>query len=168
MEIFKTFGLDWYLAIAQIVNFVIIFLILKRFLYKPLFNVLKKREDLVKETVEKAEESAKALENAEKQEKEILTKAQISATQIISDAKEQAVQIIKDAELATKKQTQTMLTEAKEQIEQETNQAQAQLNKYVAKLSIDLLKKSLTNVFTEKEQNEIIEKAVREIQKRPN
>jgi F0F1-type ATP synthase membrane subunit b/b' len=61
-----------------------------------------------------------------------------------------------------------MLQDAKVQIEQDTAAAQAQLNKYVAKLSVELLKKSLANVFTDKEQSEIIEKAVKEIQKRPN
>lgn len=168
MEIFETFGLDWYLAIAQIVNFVVIFFILKRFLYKPLFNLIKKREDLVKETVEKSQASEEALATAEKQEKEIIKKAQVAAKQMIADAKEQAVQIVKDAEVAAKKQTDTMVKEAKVQIEQETEQAQAQLNKYVSKLSIDLLKKSLSNVFTEKEQSEILERALKEMQKRPN
>ncbi len=168
MEIFKTFGLDWYLVAAQIVNFLVILYILKRFLYKPLFRVLKKREDLVKESVVKAEESTKALEKAQAAEKEILKKAQVAASQIINDAKEQSTEMIKQAEEKTKEQTEKMLKDAKVQIEQETIQAQNQLNKYVTQLSLQLLKKSLGNVFTEKEQSEIIDRAVKELQKRPN
>ena len=168
MEIFKTFGLDPYLTLAQIVNFLVILYILKRFLYKPLFRILQKREELVKESVNKADESAKALEKAEQEEKEIIKKAQATAAQIVSDAKEQSSDILKKAEADTKKQTDKMLKDAKSQIEQETAEAQAQLNKYVTKLSIDLLKKSLGNVFTEKEQTEILDRAVKEMQKRPN
>ena len=61
-----------------------------------------------------------------------------------------------------------MLKDAKTQIELETSQAQEQLNTYVLKLSLDMLKKTLGNVFSEKEQSEIIEKAMKEMQKQPN
>lgn len=168
MEIFEIFGLNWILIVAQIVNFLVILYILKRFLYKPLFTVLEKRQQLAKEAVEKADESSKALEKAQAEEKEIIKKAQTTATQIITDAKEQSADMLKKAEEKAKKQTDKMIADAKTQIEQETQQAQAQLNKYVAKLSVDLLKKSLANVFTEKEQAEIIERAVKEMQKQPN
>ncbi len=168
MEIFETFGLEWQLVVAQIVNFIIIYFILKKYLYKPLLKMIKQRQDLAKESVEKSAESEKALEKAEAQEKVIIQKAQASSKQIIADAKDSAEEIVKEAELKAKKQTETMLAEAKVQIEQETAQAQAQLNAYVSKLSIALLKKSLGNVFTEKEQSEILQKAMKELQKRPN
>lgn len=168
MEIFEIFGLNWMLILAQIVNFLVILYLMKRFLYKPLFAVLEKRQQLAKEAVEKSDESAKVLEKAQEKEKEILKKAQTTASQIITDAKEEAVALNKKAEENAKKQTDKMIADAKTQIEQETTQAQAKLNNYVAKLSVELLKKSLANVFTEKEQSEIIERAVKEMQKRPN
>jgi F-type H+-transporting ATPase subunit b len=168
MEIFEIFGLNGLIIAAQVVNFLVILYIMKRFLYKPLFTVLEKRQQLAKEAVEKADESTKALEKAEAQEKDIVKKAQTTASQIIADAKEEAASINKKAEENAKKQTEKMIADAKSQIVQETAQAQAQLNNYVAKLSVDLLKKSLANVFTEKEQAEIVERAVKEMQKRPN
>ena len=168
MEIFEIFGLNGYLIIAQIINFLVILYILKRFLYKPLFTSLEKREALAKDAVNKADEGAKALEKAQAEEKEIVKKAQTTAAQIVADAKEQSAAMIKQSEEKTKKQTEKMLHDAEIQIEQETAQAQAQLNSYVAKLSVDLLKKSLTNVFTEKEQSEIVERAVKAMQKQSN
>lgn len=165
MEIFKTFGLDLTLTAAQIVNFIIILYVLKRFVYKPLFNVLKKREELVKESVQNAEDSKKALEKAQGKEKELIKEARANADQILKDAKEQASAILKKSEEDAKKQKQQILQEAKEQIEIETAKAQAELNKHVAQLSIELLKKSLDNVFTDKEQSELVNKAVKELQK---
>lgn len=168
MEIFKTFGLNLPLVVAQVVNFLIILYILKRFLYKPLFNMLQKREKMIKESLAKADESKKVLQKAEIQEKEIIKKARENANQILKDAREQSIAIIKQAEEETKKQTDRMVHEAKLQIEQDMTHAQAQLNKYVSKLSVELLKKSLNNVFTDEEQSEIVEKAVKELNKRPN
>jgi F-type H+-transporting ATPase subunit b len=168
MEIFGTFGIDWVTVVAQIINFLIILYVLKRFLYKPLFGILKKREDLAKQSIQKADESAKALEKAQEEERKIIAKAQETAKQIVSDAKEQASDIVKRGEENTKKQTDKMLKDAKTQIDLETQQAQAQLNKYVSKLAIDMLEKSISNVFTENEQTEIIAKATKAMQKSTN
>ncbi|MBU2632677.1 F0F1 ATP synthase subunit B, partial [Patescibacteria group bacterium] len=49
MEIVKQFGLDPVLLVAQIVNFLILLFILKKLLYKPVLELLKKREDTIKE-----------------------------------------------------------------------------------------------------------------------
>ena len=168
MEILKTFGLNPYLTIAQIVNFLILLYILKRYLYPPLFKVFKKREELIKESIEKAQQNEKILEKTQQQEKEILKKAKTTADQIIKDAREQASDTLKKAQEDTKQQTDKMLKDAKAQIELETTEAQKQLNKYVMKLSLELLQKSLSNVLTEKEQSEIVAKAMKVMQKQPN
>lgn len=168
MEALKDFGINGPLIVAQIVNFLIILFVLKKFLYKPIFETFKKREALVKESIAKAEESRKALEKAQKEEKEIIKKAQATANQVIKDAKEQAMTIIKGSEESAKKETQHMIEEARVQIAQETKLAEKQLNKHVSKLSVELLKKSLPNVFTDEEQTELVAKAVKELEKRPN
>lgn len=165
MDILNTFGLNPYLLIAQIVNFLILLYILKRYLYPPLFKVFKKREELVKESIQKAEENEKILEKTKVAEKEILTKARQTAEQILKEAREQSADMLKDAEIETKKQTDKMIKDAKTQIDFETTEAQKQLNNYVVKLSLDLLKKSLPGVFTDKEQSEIVEKAAKAMQK---
>jgi F-type H+-transporting ATPase subunit b len=168
MEIFETFGLDPIIIVAQIVNFLVILYILKRFLYKPLFKTFKTREALIKESIEKAEQARKELEKAKKEERDVMKKAQVTAQQIIAEAKEQSATILKDAQDAAKKQTQQTIEEAKEQITRETKLAEQQLNKHVGKLAVELLEKSLNNVFTEKEQSQIVAKAVKSLDKRTN
>jgi len=168
MEIFQTFGINWVLVIGQIINFLIILYILKRYLYKPLFNVLKKRQELAKESVKNAENSEKALESAKEHEKEIIQKARQIADDIIKEAKERSDEIVKQADVLAKERTDKMLQDAKVQIDLETAQAQKELNQYVLRLSLDMLKRTLNNVFTEKEQSEIIDKAMKEMQKLPN
>lgn len=165
MEIFKTFGIDPIIIAAQIVNFLIILYILKRFAYKPIFTLFKQREELVKESIKKAEDATKALEKAEKQEKEIVKNARTAAEQLLRDAKENSSDMIKAAEEEARKVTQQMIADAKEQIALETKHAQEQLSKHVSELSVELLKKSLGNVFTEKEQSAVVAKAVKDLKK---
>ena len=165
MEILHTFGLDWKLVAAQIVNFLVIFYVLKRYLYPPLFKVFKKREELVKESMSKAEENEKILEKTKSLEKDILKKAKTTADEIVKDAHDRADEIQKKAEETTKQQTDKMLNDAKEQIALEKAEAEKQLNKYVVKLSFEILEISLSNVITEKEQSEIVAKALKSMQK---
>ena len=168
MEILKTFGLNWQLLLAQIINFLIILYVLKRYLYPPLFKVFKKREELVKESIQKAEENEKLLEKAKVQEKEVIKKAKITADELIKESREQAADIVRKAEEDAKQKADKILKDAKEQIALETGEAQKKLNEYVMKLSIEILEKSLSNILTEKEQSDIVAKAMKEIQKLPN
>ncbi len=168
MEIFQTFGLNPYLTIAQIVNFLILLYILKKFLYPPIFKVFKKREELVKESIAKAEKSQKALDEALDKEKIIVKEARTTANQILADAEEQASQIIEQAQEIAKKQTEKMVADAKEQIERETRSSEARLTRNITELSIDILKKSLSGVFTDSDQESIINRTVKVIEKRPD
>lgn len=168
MNIVEQFGINFPLIAAQIVNFLIIMFVLKKYVYKPIFETFKKREAVVKESIAKNEEARKALEKAQKEEKEIIKKAQATANQVIKDAREESAIILKNAEEAAKKQTKELIEDSRVQIAQDTKQAEQQLNKHVSRLSVELLKKSLANVFTDEEQTEIVAKAVKEIEKRPN
>jgi F-type H+-transporting ATPase subunit b len=165
MDILNTFGLNPYLLIAQIVNFLILLYILKRYLYPPLFKVFKKREEIIKESIQKAEENEKILEKSKVAEKDIIAQAKKTAEEIIKEAREQSSDMLKQAETDTKKQTEKMINDAKSQIELESAEARKQLNNYAIKLSLELLKKSLPDVFTDKEQSEIVAKATKAMQK---
>lgn len=162
------FGLDPLLVAAEIVNFLIVLYILKRFLYKPVFSMLKKREDAVKDGLAKAEEGKKALEKAEAEEKKILKKASETASQIIKDAKEQSAQIVKDAQEKSKSEAKKIIADAKAQIEIERKDTEAKLLKDVTGLSVELLRKSLSKILTDKEQDEVVKRAITVLQKQSN
>lgn len=168
MEIFEKFGLNPMLVAAEIVNFLIILYVLKRFLYKPVFNILKKRQDAIKEGLEKAEEGKKALEHAEAEEKKVLKKANETASQIVKDAREQAATIIKEAQDKAKNETSRMIADAKVQIEIERKQTESKILKDVSRLSVELLRKSLSKILTDKEQDEVVKRAITVLQKQSN
>ncbi|MEK7571590.1 MAG: F0F1 ATP synthase subunit B [Patescibacteria group bacterium] len=168
MEIFENFGIDIYLVAAQIVNFLVILYILRRFLYKPLFKIFKQREALAESSIKNAQETKKILEKTQTEEKEILKKAQVAANQLLKDAKDQAAELIEKTEVAAKKRTDKMIQEARLQIAQETKEAEVRLSKHVAQLSVAMLKQSLTTIFSEKEQESIVQRAVKNIEKQSN
>jgi len=165
MEIIKNFGVEPVLLIAQIVNFLIILFILKKFLYKPVLDTLKKREDSIKEGLKQAEESKLALEKALEEERRILKKAQDQARKIVDDAKNQSIIIAKEVEDKSKIQSEKILLDGKKQIEEEVKLAEKRLAANVNKLSIDILRRSIKEMFSGNEEKKLIDRAEKEILK---
>lgn len=165
MEILKTFGFDPVMLVAQIVNFLIIFYLLKRFLYKPLLDMLKKRQDTIEESQKQAEEIRITLEKTLDQEKKILVKAQEEAKKITEAAREQALELSQEIQKNTKLQTEKLLKEAKEQIDQEARDLEKKLSEKIAVLAKGMLTKSLEGVLGDKEQKQIINKTLKKIKK---
>lgn len=168
MEIIKNFGLDPFLLGAQIVNFLIVFYLLRRLLYKPVLTMLKNREARIREGLEKTEEARKLLEKTIEEEKIILKKAQNQANIFIEDAKNQALEISRQSEENSKKQAEMMLAEAKDQIARESKITEEKLTVYISDLAIQFLQKAIKEFFSEKQQEEIMTKALKGLKEKPN
>lgn len=165
MEIIENFGIDPVLLAAQIVNILIILAVLRKFVYGPVLEILNKRKQTVEKGLKDAEESRILLEKAEEKEREIITDAQQQAKRIIDDAKKQAFGEADQIKESAKKQTDKMLQDARAQIEQETKEAESKLSTKINDLSIGLLTKTLSDLFGEKEEKQLLQKAIKQIKK---
>jgi F-type H+-transporting ATPase subunit b len=165
MEILKNFGLNPVLLAAQIVNFLIIIYLLKRFLYKPILDILKKRQTTIKEGLKQAEEARIKLEKVVIEEKSILRQAQLQSKKILEDAKKESLEISKQMAIDAKKQTEKLLSDTRDQIARESIETEKRLAVNTSKLAVTFLKKALTEFFTSKEQDEVVAQALKKIKK---
>ncbi|MBI3985102.1 MAG: F0F1 ATP synthase subunit B [Candidatus Levybacteria bacterium] len=165
MEFLKSLGFDPIMLGAQILNFLIIFYLLKRFLYKPVMDMVKKREDKITLGLKQAQEAQELMEKTLVDEKKILTKAQDEAKKIIEETKEESRQIASNIQEEAKVQAEKMLTQMRTQLDQDTRQMEKALMEKVSVLAADMLTKSLQGMLTESEQKEIVQKAVKQIKK---
>ncbi|MBI2025879.1 MAG: F0F1 ATP synthase subunit B [Candidatus Levybacteria bacterium] len=165
MEFLKNLGFDPIMLGAQILNFLIIFYLLKRFLYKPVMDMIKKREDKITQGLKQAEVAAKTLEKALEDEKKILSKAQSQSQKIIEEARLQAGLLSAQIEESARAQTQKLISDAHSQIAQETLEAERRISEKTSDLAREILLKSLTGVFSQSEQKKIVEKAIKNIKK---
>lgn len=168
MEILNNFGVNPVLLGAQVINILILFFLLKKFLYKPLLKAMEERKKRIEEGVQYTQEAEKRLEKIKVEESKILQKAQLQAQKMLIDAKKQTAKLLQEAEERARVQTEKMIKDAKNQITQESKQAEQKLAKTVTVLAIDYLKKSLTGLFDEKDQKEIITRAVKQLKQRNN
>lgn len=165
MDLIKNFGINYYLLVAQIANFLILLYLLKRFAYKPIFKMLEDRKKIIAEGIKNTEESRIALEKALAKEKELLKNAQGSAQQILADAKNQADQLLNDARDQAKEQVDQILSNAKEEIAQNAKAMEKQLAFSTANLAVKMVEDALEGVFTKKEQQEAIKRMTKKLPK---
>lgn len=165
MEIIKNFGVNPILLTAQIVNFLIIFFILKKFLYKPVFELLKKRQKMIKDGIQQAEESRIKLEKVVIEERNILRSAQLQAKKLIEDARQESIELTLQMNESAKKQTEKILQDAKDQIARESLETEKRLAVNTSKLAVSFLEKALGEFFSAKEQKEVVSNALRKIKK---
>lgn len=87
-ELFENFGLDWKLIAAQVVNFFILLLVLKKFAYAPVVKMLNERQGRIKRGLEQSAESERRLVEAKLKESEIVEVAERKALGMVSRAEE--------------------------------------------------------------------------------
>lgn len=160
MELFDQFGFDPKLFIAQIVNFLILALIFKKFLYKPLLKVIRDREKRIEKGLSDAEKAEKALKSAEDEREQILKNASIEAEEIILQTQKNAEEARTKLLTKTKEETEKMIQDAKKTAEMEFENMQKEARKISLKLSEELLEKSIQGLFTNEEQEKIIKRNI--------
>src|SRR6185436_10931887 len=108
-------GIDWKLFLSQAVNFFILLIILRAFVYKPLLAAIKKRNERIKEGLDKAQEADVRLKEVDAIAKKHLQKAD-----------QESIEIIKNTEGRAKKLEESLVRKAEERQTALLAQAQAQ------------------------------------------
>lgn len=163
MEILNQFGFDIQLFVAQIINFLIIAFVFKRFMYKPLLSVIKKREETIKKGLSDAEKAQRELENAQRKSEEILQNASKEADTILQTTKKEAEKIRQEVISQTQLEAEKMLANTKEQIELEREQFKKDSKALSLTLANKILEGSLKGLFDKSEQEEIVKKGMKRI-----
>lgn len=163
MEILNQFGFDIKLFAAQIVNFLVIAFVFKRFLYKPLLEILEKRKSTIKKGLLDAEKAQKALEEAEERKDAIISKAGIEADRIINEAKNQAESIREGMLEETKKEINAMMEATVTQIQLEKENFKKEAKNMSLEIARQVLNSTLSSLFDNKEKEIIVKKSISKI-----
>ena len=141
---------------AQIVNFFILFFLLKAFAYKPILQMLESRRQKIQESLEYAE---KVKKDAAEQQKEFDRKLEETRreTQAASAAAAQVGEKEREAILAqAREDARKLIEQAKGQIEYERKQMLSELREEVVRLSLAAAQKVINQSLDEKAHRQLI------------
>lgn len=163
MEILNQFGFDLRLFIAQVINFAILIVIFKKFLYKPLLKTLDNREKKIAQGLRDAESAKEALEKAEEQKEAILKKASLEAEKILAEAKEQSTITREEMLASTKEEIARMMEATKEQIQLERENFKKESREISLEIAKSILAASIGNLFDKKDNESLVRKGLQKI-----
>jgi F-type H+-transporting ATPase subunit b len=157
-------GINWKLFLSQAFNFFILLIVLRAFVYKPLLEIIKKRNFKIKEGLEKAEEADIRLKEVDNLGKEKIKEAENKSVEIIKLTEQKAKildqQIQAKAEEKQKEINELLKQSALKQKEESESQVYSQALELVKKIVVKTVE-----LKPEAVDAKLIEKAVSEVKK---
>lgn len=160
MELINTLGIDWRILLWQVVVFLVLLTVLRKFAYGPILAVLNERQTKIARGLNDAEAAAQARADAERTRQEIVVSAQKESARIIAEATAVSETQRAESVLRTRAEVERLLREGAQRLEQERGAmmagAEAELGG-VLKLSLE---KVLGRVITEKDHERLLAEAL--------
>lgn len=150
-------GLNLGYLFVQIFNFLIIFVVLKKWVYAPVLTMLDKRRETIAQGLEDARVASDARASAEEEAAKIKADAQAEARKVVREANERAQEVAKEvkaeADAEAAKSREAALAEA----EVERERVLGDLRGQVAALSISATQKLIGDTMDEKRQRVLLD-----------
>mgnify|MGYP001277048746 CR=1 FL=1 len=143
-------GLLFWMALS----FTIVFLILKKFAWKPIMNALKDRENSIGEALNAAEKARKEVEGLKADNNKIITEARHEKDVILKEARDIKEKIIAEAKAQAKAEAQKSIENARLVIQNEKTAAINEIKQQVAELSVSIAERVIQKELTDKEEQE--------------
>tara|TARA_Y100001970_G_scaffold7287_1_gene8298 strand:+ start:1194 stop:1673 length:480 start_codon:yes stop_codon:yes gene_type:complete len=144
----------------SVVTFLLLLVVLKKVAWGPIINALEQRENDIKDALNAAEEARKEAEKVSNDYEQSIKDAQRKSQQIIADSKESAEKIKAKIEVDASKKAETMLNDAKIQINAEKENAINEIKSIAVDLSIKaaskVVEKNIDNDDNRKLVNDVI------------
>ena len=143
-----SFGLFFW----QIIIFVLLLLLLRKFAWKPILNAVNERETGIKNALDAAEKAKLEMQNLQADNEKLLQEARAEREVMMKEAREIKAKMIADAKEEAKAEADKTIAQAQVAIESEKKSAIAELKQQVASLSLEIAEKVVKNELSDKEK----------------
>jgi F-type H+-transporting ATPase subunit b len=148
--------------IAQLVNFLVLFFLLRTFLFPRVVQMLDARAARIRESVERAEQIQRDAERTEQQFQEQIAEARREGQTIVANAAQISQRIQAEAQEKAHRDAEAFLARARDQIQRETEQARTELRQQVASLALLAAGRVVERSLDEKQHVDLIERVLSE------
>lgn len=134
-------SIDPWNILWTLINLLVLYFIFKKFLFKPVMDVINARQKMIDDQFESAQKDRQDARNLKDKYQEKLESAKSEADSIILEARQRAQKEHDIAVEATKAETQNMLEKAKADIANEQEKATVEAKDKIARLALMAAKK---------------------------
>lgn len=149
--------------LSQLFFFIVLLVLVKKFAWGPVMNMMKQREDYVANEIDEAERSRKEAEEASKKAQEQLQEVRQEAQKMIEDARTAGLKQEQDIVQSARKEAERMKEAALADIENEKEKALQALQDQVASLSVLIASKVIEKELDASDQENLINEYIKEV-----
>jgi F-type H+-transporting ATPase subunit b len=147
--------------LIQLATFIIAFLVLRKWAFKPILKVLNERREKIEKGVSLGEKMQKDEAEMEQKVAEALQKSRKESDKIISEASDRGRQIVSDAETKAKQKAEGIISTAEERTKQDLARARKQLESDMANLVSEATEVIIDEKIDPKKDASLIDKALK-------
>jgi F-type H+-transporting ATPase subunit b len=162
MNVAETLGLNWRDFIWHTINFIVLILLLSRFLYKPIVGMLDERQRRVRESMERAEQVRLEAEQAAQERETQLGETRRQIQEMLAQATQTAERIHADARERAQQEAQRIIERAQQEAEAERAQAMADLRREVASLAVMAAERVISRSLDDQAHRQLVEEFLSE------
>ena len=159
----SSLGVNLKSFIFQLITFLIVLLILKRWVFPKLVATLEERRKTLEQSLEQARLTEEALQKAEAKASEILQAARGQADGVLADANTRVEELIAKGESAAAERAARIIKDAEEHLAQERDKLHSELRAELAELVVATTEKVLRKKVSDSEDRALIERSLKEI-----
>lgn len=109
--------IDWKILVGQIINFAILFFVLKSFIYRPFINLMKTRREKIEEGINKSIEADERLNKIQELRQEMEKKTEEEKKKILSSAEAEAKKRAEESFKKAEEERASLLSKAEKEAE---------------------------------------------------
>jgi len=149
----------------SVIVFVILIVILWRFVLKPVNRMMVKRQEEIQEAVNNADRQSQEAQKFIEGQKLQLEAAKKEARQIIEDSKVAARKIKEEIEEKAAEKSRTILDSALEEIRAERDRSVVAVKNQIIEIAMDATERIIGKSLSEEEHKKLIEESLKEVQR---
>jgi F-type H+-transporting ATPase subunit b len=148
----------------QTLTFLLVLLILSRFVWRPIMNALQTREASIEDAIRAADLARDEMDRLIADNEKLMAEARVERDRLIKEAAAVATKIREEAREEATKITDKMIQEAKRTIDLEKQAVILEIRKQVTDLSLTIAEKILRkNLSSDDEQKKLLEEYLKEM-----
>lgn len=156
-------GIEPVQLLTQVLNFVIMVVLLTKFLYKPVMQKLEERRKKIEEGLLYTEKMKKEMEELDKKRQEVIDKAKEEAKRIIEEGKKSAKSVEKAIIEKAHQEAAAILEKGEAELKLSRRQMESSIKVQTVDIAQNIVKKLLEDILTTSDQQKIIDKKIKEI-----
>lgn len=156
-------GIEWKILIAQVISFSIVFFVLWRFAYRPIFTMLQARREKIAESLANAEKIKADVARTEAERQKILADAGDRANRLIDEGREAAARVREQETQKAIAAAEQIIARAREAAAQEHAQMLAQLKREVGRLVVQTTTTVTGKILTPDDQRRLAQETEKQL-----